>query len=106
MRNIIVVDCKSSGVNYIADIVNRRYNPVVLELKPVEGHEEANKKELETCYGNISDKFDIIYEKDTYEETLEAVREYDPEVIVSGSEHGVILTTKLANDLNLLGNPI
>ncbi len=34
LRNIIVVDCISSGTNYIEDIVNRGYNPVVLELQP------------------------------------------------------------------------
>lgn len=106
MRNIMVVDCKSTGINYIGDIVNRRYNPVVLQLKLVKGNEETEKKELETCYSNISDKFDIIHEKDTYEETLEEVRKYDPKVIVAGSEHGVILATKLANDLNILCNPI
>ena len=34
------------------------------------------------------------------------VREYDPLLIVPGTEDGVILATKLANDLNLLCNPI
>ena len=33
MENIIVVDCKSTGINYISDIINRGYNPIVLELK-------------------------------------------------------------------------
>lgn len=34
------------------------------------------------------------------------VRELAPLIIVAGSERGVILTTRLSNDLNLLGNPI
>ncbi len=34
IRTIIVVDCISSGTNYIEDIVNRGYKPVVLELQP------------------------------------------------------------------------
>ena len=46
MRNIMVVDCKSTGINYIGDIVNRRYNPVVLQLKLVKGNEETEKKNL------------------------------------------------------------
>ena len=29
MKNIIVVECRSTGTNYIADIKNRNYNPVV-----------------------------------------------------------------------------
>lgn len=33
MRNIIVVECISTGKNFIEDIVNRGYNPVVLDLK-------------------------------------------------------------------------
>ena len=48
----------------------------------------------------------MIHEKDTYEETLSMVREYDPLVVVAGSEGGVVLATKLANDLNLQCNPI
>ena len=37
---------------------------------------------------------------------LEMVRKLDPLLIVPGTEDGVILATKLANDLNLLCNPI
>ncbi len=33
MRNIIVVECISTGKNFIGDIINRGYNPVVLHLK-------------------------------------------------------------------------
>lgn len=45
IRNIIVVDCISSGTNYIEDIVNRGYKPVVLELQPGGADpEEYNKK--------------------------------------------------------------
>lgn len=39
MRNI-VVDCISSGTNYIEDIVNREHNPVILELLPGEVYEK------------------------------------------------------------------
>ena len=31
----------------------------------------------------------MIYEMDTYEETLEMVKEYDPLLIVAGYERGV-----------------
>ena len=37
-------------------------------------------------------------------ETLEAVRKVNPILIVSGCEEGVVLATKLSDDLNLLGN--
>lgn len=48
----------------------------------------------------------MIFEKDYYEETLEMVREYNPVLVIPANERGVILATKLANDLNLLCNPI
>ena len=34
------------------------------------------------------------------------VKKYDPLLVIAGSEKGVILATKLANDLNLKCNPI
>ena len=34
------------------------------------------------------------------------IRELNPLLIVAGSEHGVVLTTRLSNDLGLLGTPI
>ena len=48
----------------------------------------------------------MIYEMDTYEETLEMVKEYDPLLIVAGYERGVPLATKLSEDLGLLGNSV
>ena len=107
MRNIIVVECISTGTNYIEDIIHRGYNPIVLELKTAETEEgEEYKRMVYENYERIDYDFDIIYEQDTYEETLEMVRKLDPILIVAGNEKGVILTTKLSNDLNLLGNPI
>ena len=106
MKNIIVVDCISSGVNYIGDIINRGYNPIVLEMQWHNDDIEKYKQKVNAAYDSINEKFDLIYERDTYEETLELVKKYDPELIVPGNEHGVVLSTKLANDLNLLCNPI
>lgn len=105
MKNIIVVDCISTGINFIADIINRGYNPVVLELKP-EGDVKSYQEMLNHNYDEIDENFDMIYEKDTYEETLEEVRKLDPALIVPGNERGVILATKLSNDLGLLCNSI
>ena len=105
MRNIIVVDCISSGVNYIADIRNRGYKPIVLELKPYENEDEYRNL-VNGCYSNTKEKFDMIFEKDSYEETLKEVEKLNPKIVIPGSERGVILATKLANDLNLLCNPI
>ena len=108
MANIIIVQCTSTGINYVGDIVERNHNPIILELKPVNDSEEAiqTQKAIRSSYASIENDFELIYEKDSYEETLDMVRSYDPLVIVPGTEQGVILATKLANDLGLLCNPI
>ena len=107
MRNIIVVECISTGKNFIGDIINRGYNPIVLNLKDsdTEDGKKFGQHVLEE-YKKIPYEFDVIYEKDTYEKTLEEVRKYNPLLIVPGNERGVILATKLSNELGLLCNPI
>ena len=107
MRNIVVVEPGSTGFNFIRDIVNRNYNPIALDLK-VEGTEEnkAYKEMVHDAYKNIDVPFELVDEKDTYEETLEMLREYDPLLVIAGSERGVRIATRLANDLGLLCNPI
>ena len=105
MRNIIIVQCMSTGKNYVQDIIDRNCNPIILEMNPFGDSDDAlaYQEEVKAEYDLIENDFDLIYEKDTYEETLEMVRELDPLLIVAGNERGVILTTKLSNDLNLLG---
>ena len=107
MRSIIVVDCISTGKNFIEDIINRGYNPVVLELQ-VSDSEDAEKYNdyIHHGYESIPHDFEMIYEQDSYEETVEAVKRYDPLLIVPGSERGVLLSNKLSHELGLLGNPI
>ena len=107
MRNIIVVECISTGKNYIGDIVNRGYNPIVLHLKDsdTEDGKKFGQHVLEE-YSRIPYEFDMIYEKDTFEETLEEVRKANPILIVPGNERGVVLATKLSHELGLLGNSI
>ena len=107
MRNIIIVEWISTGINFIEDIINRGYNPIVLEPKMIDTEEgEEYKKMVYDEYKRIKYDFDIIYEKDSYEETLEEVKKYDPLLVLPGNEKGVVLATKLSNDLDLLCNPI
>ncbi|WP_407377529.1 ATP-grasp domain-containing protein [Methanobrevibacter sp.] len=106
MENILVVDCKSTGTNFIEDIYNRGYNPIVLELKPGNQNVETYKQLMKSNYDRIDYDFELFYEKDTYEETLDMIRQLHPVVVVPGSEQGVVLATKLANDLDLSCNSI
>lgn len=105
MENILIVECISTGINFIQDIIDRNYNPIVLDLK-------INDNEIGDIYNHhkkadmelIAEDFEIVSEKDTYDETLEMVRQINPILILPGGEKGVILATRLANDLNLLSN--
>ena len=107
MESIIVVDCLSTGKNFIEDIINRGYNPVVLELKDVDTElGKIDGEHIREGYNSIPYEFDIIYEKDTFEETLEEVQKIKPLLIVPGNERGVILATKLAHELGIMGNSI
>ena len=106
MSNIVVVDCISSGTNYIEDIVNRGHNPVILELLPGEANFEEYKQKMQSNYDRIEYEYDLIFQQEDYGETLDMVRKLNPLVIVAGSERGVILTSRLSNDLGLLGTPI
>ena len=107
MRNIVVVECISTGKNFIEDIINRGYNPIVLHLKDsdTEDGRKFGEHVLEE-YKSIPYEFDMIYEKDSFEETLEEVRKFDPLLVLPGNERGVILASKLSHELGLLGNPI
>ena len=107
MRNIIVVECISTGKNFIGDIINRGYNPIVLHLKDsdTEDGKKFGDHVLEE-YKLIPYEFDMIYEKDTFKETLDEVKKFDPLLIVPGNERGVVLAAKLTHELELLGNSI
>ena len=105
MENIIIVECMSTGINFIQDIVDRNYHPIILDSKPVDneiGRLYAHHKQEDLNL--ITEEYTLITEKDSYEETLEMVRKFNPVLILPGSEKGVVLATRLSNDLNLLGN--
>ena len=107
LRNVIVVEVGSTGINFIRDIVNRDLCPVILDVKfEGTGENEEYKEMVHSSYDLIDVDYELIYEKDTYAETLETVREFDPILVVPGSEGGVRLATRLANDLGLQCNNI
>lgn len=103
MKNIVVVEAISTGYNYVEDIVRRGYRPVVLDTRK-EGPSGLDKV-IEEDRRKFYHQPLFLKEADTYEETLQMVRELRPVLIVAGSEAGVILATRLSEDLGLPGNP-
>lgn len=108
MRNIVIVEPHSTGMNFIQDVIRRGFRLVVLQMKNMGDNEKGNDYYQGICneLNSIEEDFVWLHEKDSYEETLEMIRAYDPLLVLPASEFGVIIATKLANDLNLLCNPI
>ena len=106
-RNIVVVEAVSTGANFIRDIVNRNYNPIILDTRIEETEENQAYMEIRRIAKEKMDfDVEVLSEKDSYEETLEMVRRYDPLIIVPGSERAVVLANKLSYDLGLKCNNI
>ncbi len=103
MKNIVIVDILSTGVNYVEDIVKRGYNPVILESKGLPDSTRSVTKEL---YKQMKAAPVVIREKNSYEETIEEIKKYEPVLVLPASDAGVILANKLAYDLGLPCNDI
>ncbi len=103
-RNIVIVDVLSTGYNYVEDIVRRGYHPVVLETRIL--RESPERHIVTELYQTLHHQPTTLQEMDSFEETVEAVRSFDPLLILPGTETGVILANRLAAALSLPGNPL
>jgi Biotin carboxylase len=103
MRNIVIVEAVSTGYNFVGDVLKRGYNPVLLEVKDDTGEDTAELRR--SSYAMFDQMPQVIREDESYEKTLAEIKALDPVVIVAGSESGVPLATRLAEDLGLPGNP-
>lgn len=105
--NIVIVECRSTGTNFIGDLFARGYNPVLLDTRVPDSEDgEHYKEHLLKEREDIPYDFDVLEEAETYEETLETVRKLNPVLVLPGNEKGVILASRLAYDLNLKCNDI
>ena len=104
--NIVVVEACSTGYNYIEDIIKRGYEPIVLETRIGDPEtEEFFKDYRKRCYALFPREVTVLPAGKNYEEDLERVRAYNPVLVLTGEDHGVDLSTHLADDLGLPGNP-
>ncbi|MCR4923752.1 MAG: ATP-grasp domain-containing protein [Lachnospiraceae bacterium] len=104
MRGIVIVDLLSTGFNYVTDIVQRGYKPVIVESLVISNSFVYD--EVKEYYKKIRSAHVIIKEKDSYEETLDEIKKYDPVLVLPGTESGVVLANRLAYDLGLPCNDI
>ena len=107
-KRILVVECMSTGVNYIEDIIKRGYEPVVVEGHVALSEEYAAqiKEDRRQIRARLSSRVRYIDENPDYQEVLRQAREVNPVHVVAGSEFGVSLAVRLAHDLKLRGNPL
>lgn len=108
---IVIIECISSSVNYIIDILNEGYEPILLE--PYESNffirrymRKFHDQEIRSLLPKDVAWPKIITEKSKYEETLQMIKGINPVLIIPGSDRGIELATKLSFDLGLVGNDL
>lgn len=106
-EKIMIVECISSAVNYVKDIYDEGYEPVLLEPYC----QMAARPYMRAMHDHDLDLLPpgtkrprIVSAKRTYEDTLKIVKEISPALIIPGSDAGIELATKLSHDLGLIGN--
>ncbi len=105
-ENIIIAEAMSTAFNYLEDIRQRGYNPVILEAYIPEGYaRKLMDEERRVKYRRIDYPITIIKENLNYEITLQEIKALNPRLILPGGEEGVIIGTRLADSLGLVGNP-
>ena len=104
--NIIIAEPMSTAFNFLEDIRTRGYNPVILEAYIPHGYaRKLMDEERKVKYARIKYPIKIIREDTDYDKTLHEIKELDPLLVLPGGEEGVVIGTRLADDLGLTGNP-
>ncbi|MCR5410741.1 MAG: ATP-grasp domain-containing protein, partial [Lachnospiraceae bacterium] len=104
MRNILIVDAFSTGVNFIEDIIMRGYKPIVLWSKRSDDIFTLMKGVRDPIEHRFREKAVFYVEDGDYDDTLALVKELDPKIVLPGADLGVELAIRLAEDLGLPGN--
>lgn len=106
MKNkIVVAEPMSTAFNFLEDIRQRGYEPVILEAYIPEGYaRRLMDEERKNKYARIKYPITLIKENPDYATTLREVHGLDPLLVLVGGEEGVIIGTRLADDLGLTGN--
>ena len=104
-RKIVIIQCISSSVNYISDIRDMDFEPVLMELWVPESQKESDRKWHDDYYSLNGDILpDIFRESEKYEDNLELMKKLDPLLIIPGSDSALEIAMQLSADLGLPGN--
>ena len=106
-RKIVIIQCISSSVNYISDIRDMGFEPVLMELWVPESKKESKRKWHDDYYSLNGDILpDIFQESEKYEDNLELLKKLDPVLIIPGSDDAIEIAMMLSADLGLTGNSL
>lgn len=101
---ILILDCSSTSANYIYDIREEGYTPVLMEFIPPKSETDRNRKLHDFYYSLNGDTTpEIIFGGQDYYETLRIVKDLRPSLILAGSDRAIEWASLLSNDLNLPG---
>ncbi len=101
-ENIVVIEATSSGVNYIHEIRKLGYNPVCVELYHGEEEKEMQRIVHNLQYSLVTDDNpDVLLADESYEKTLEMIKELNPILIIPGSDAGIVWANKMSYELGL-----
>ena len=104
-RKIVIIECLSSCVNYISDIRDMGYEPVLVEHRVPDWRKESSRKYHDGNYALNGDILpEIIETSQDYEENLALMKSLDPVLILPGCDSAVELSTRLSAALGLVTN--
>ena len=101
MQYMVIVECISSGILYVDEIISRGYKPLVvnvnMDTEEINGYRELVAK-------RYSDRVEYIDEGDDFDDFISRLKKYDIVAAFPGSEAGVRLADRIVDALGLVGN--
>lgn len=107
MKNkIVIAEATSTAFNYLEDIRALGCEPVILEAYLPDGYAKRMlDEERKVKYSHIKYPITIMKEDPDYSVTLRMIKDLDPLLVITGGEEGVVIGTRLAEDLSMPGTP-
>ena len=105
LGKIVIIECISSAVNYISDVRELGYEPVLVEFWVPEWRREISRRNHDKHYSLNEDPVpEIIQAPQDYAAFLELMKRLDPVLIIPGSDQAIGPAMELSADLGLIGN--
>ena len=101
-KNVVIFEVISTGASYIHDIREMGFNPVCVEMHSGEFYSREYYDMNYTLNGDELPQ--TIKADESYEKTLEMIKELDPICIIPASDDGIEWATRMAHELGLPGN--